>query len=279
VKKYLKLLRAHHYLKNVLVFFPLFFSINFLDVKSLKSVIGFICFSFISSTVYIINDIADRNKDALHPTKKNRPIASGAVSVTKAAIIAVFLFATAIVVNLVFLGYLSLIWLLVYLLINLAYSFGIKNVPLLDICVLSFGFLIRVFYGAVIIGVPVSHWLYLTIMSISFFMGYGKRRNEIKKTDSSARNVLSLYSSSFLEKNMYVCMALAIVFYSLWAAEQKEYLVWTIPVIVVICGKYSLNIEGDSSGDPVDVILGDKILVACAAFYAVLMFVLLYVIK
>jgi len=278
VKKYLKLLRVRHYLKNMLVFFPLFFSINFFDAKSLKSVIGFMCFSFISSTVYILNDIADRHMDALHPTKKNRPIASGAVSVQKALVIAVVLFTAAMVINLVFLGYLSFIWLLIYLLINIAYSFGIKNIPLLDICVLSLGFLIRVFYGGVIIGVPVSHWLYLTIMSISFFMGYGKRRNEIKKTDSSARNVLSLYSSGFLEKNMYVCMALAIVFYSLWAAEQKEYLIWTIPVIVVICGKYSLNIEGDSSGDPVDVILGDKVLLACAAFYAALMFVLLYVV-
>ena len=113
-------------------------------------------------------------------------------------------------------------------------------------------------------------------------MGLGKRRNELKKTGSETRKVLEHYNKTFLDNNMYMCMAIGIVFYSLWCIDINSSIngiinvIYTVPFVMIICMKYSLNIEGDSSGDPVDVILGDKILLALAFIYALTMFAIIY---
>ena len=167
---------------------------------------------------------------------------------------------------------------------NIAYSFGLKNIPIIDILILSIGFLLRVFYGAIILSLNVSNWLYLTILSISFYLGLGKRRNEIDKSKNS-RKVLEQYNRNFLDKNMYMCLALTIMFYSLWCVDPinsskfsgVNYLLFTVPIVMIICMKYSLNIEGDSFGDPVDVVFSDKVILTLIALYGVCLLFLLYV--
>ena len=175
--------------------------------------------------------------------------------------------------------------LLLYLAINVAYSFGLKKKPIVDIVILVAGFLIRVLYGAVITDIELSNWLYLTVISGAFYMGLGKRRNEILKQGDKSREVLKCYTKDFLDKNMYVCVALCIVFYSLWCVDPttllktgNNLLIWTVPVIMIILMKYSLDIEGDSYGDPVDVIVNDKILLLIVLIYALFMFGIIYII-
>ena len=286
LKNYLKLIRIKHYLKNFLVFAPLLFSGNFFEVTLLlKTLFSFIAFSFTASVVYIINDIRDVEKDKLHPIKKERPIASGKVSKKEGIILAILLFIISIFINWnISTSPISFIILLSYLLMNIAYSFGLKNIPIIDILILSIGFLLRVFYGAVILNLNVSNWLYLTILSISFYLGLGKRRNEIDKSKNS-RKVLEHYNRNFLDKNMYMCLALTIIFYSLWCVDpinslrfgDLNYLLFTVPIVMIICMKYSLNIEGDSFGDPVDVVFSDKTMLALIIIYGLCILLLLYI--
>ena len=286
LKNYLKLIRVKHYLKNFLIYAPLLFSGNFFkDYYFITTILAFIAFSFMASVVYIINDIKDVEKDRLHPIKKNRPIASGNVSKAEGIILAIILFVISIVINaFISTSTLSYVILLGYLIMNIAYSFGLKNVPIIDILILSIGFLLRVFYGAIIININVSNWLYLTILAISFYLGLGKRRNEIDKSKDS-RKVLKQYNRAFLDKNMYMCLSLTIMFYALWCVDPINttrfkginYLLITVPLVILICMKYSLDIEGDSFGDPVDVVFSDKTILALIAIYGILMLMILYI--
>ena len=138
-------------------------------------------------------------------------------------------------------------------------------------------------YGGVSIDVEVSKYLYLMIIFGSFYLGFGKRRNEIIKNGNKSRKVLQLYNQDFLDKNMYVALALAIVSYTLWCVDPttvqrigNDYLFWTIPLLMVILQLYSLNIEGNSHGDPIEVILGDKKLLITAIIYVLVMGGILY---
>lgn len=289
IKEYMKLMRIKHYLKNVLIFLPLVFSGELLDIHNLTNcIVGFIIFSFTSSIVYIINDIKDIENDKKHPIKKKRPLPLGTVSKEEAIILALVLDVIAITLSIFVIGYeriIAIMLLLLYLAINVAYSFGLKKKPIVDIVILVAGFLIRVLYGAVITDIELSNWLYLTVISGAFYMGLGKRRNEILKQGDKSREVLKCYTKDFLDKNMYVCVALCIVFYSLWCVDPttllktgNNLLIWTVPVIMIILMKYSLDIEGDSYGDPVDVIVNDKILLLIVLIYALFMFGIIYII-
>ena len=245
--------------------------------------VGFICFCFIASSIYIINDIRDKEKDRKHKTKCNRPIASGKVSVKSAIILVLLLLIFTLLITILSnMNIYSILFLVLYFLINLGYSFGLKDVPLLDVMIIVFGFLFRVMYGASLLNINVSNWLYLTVLFSSFYLALGKRRNEIIKNGRNARKVLKYYNANFLDKNMYMCLSSAIIFYSLWATDVKisrqfnNLLLWTIPLVVLICMRYSMDIEGNSDGDPVEVILKDKVIMILGLFLMLSLFVILY---
>ena len=278
MKKYFKLCRVNHYIKNGLIFLPLLFAKKMFSLDFINVLYGFIAFSLISSVVYIVNDIMDIESDRLHPVKKNRPLASGQVQTNKALVIALFLLGIALIFNYLTAGFSFsvLALLLLYLVINILYSIGLKNIVLMDIILLVFGFIIRVYYGASIINVNVSNWLYLTVMSAAFFLAFGKRRNEILKSGNNTRKVLVVYNKDFLDKNMYMCLALTIAFYSLWAIEQNvQYLIITVPFVMLIFMRYTMIIEGDSHGDPTDVLLKDRILKFLLLLFGIIMLYLM----
>lgn len=278
MKKYLKLLRVKHYIKNFLIFLPLFFSQNLVNTeKFLISITGFILFSLVSSIVYIINDMKDIENDRKHPIKSKRPLASGEISIKKAIFTIILLF--FIIISLIVLIaqfdtnlLMSSVFLLVYFILNLAYSFGLKNYPIIDIVILSSGFVLRVLFGGAIIDVNISSWLYLTIFSVSFYLGLGKRRNEYIN-HKNVRAVFKSYNKDFLDKNMYMCMSLAIAFYALWAKDYNNILIlWSVPLVMIMAMKYSFNIElKDSEGDPTEIILKDKVLIILGFLYLLLM--------
>lgn len=287
MKEYLKEMRVHHYIKNLLVFIPLVCSGHILDSdKLLPSVYAFFSFCFLSSAIYFINDIRDVEKDRNHPTKCNRPIAAGKIPIRSAIICAVALILLAILFNSLCFNPFATVLLMLYFLLNLGYSFGLKNVPLLDITILAAGFLIRAVYGSVVTGIEMSDWLYLVILSAAFYFGLGKRRNELKKQGNNTRDVIRKYPISFLESNMYVCMALVFVFYALWTMDAKTVkayhgsrLIWTVPMVMLIFMKYSMTVEGNSDGDPVEVLIHDRVLLGLCAIYLLLMLALLYIIR
>ncbi len=259
---------------------PLFFSQNLLQRELwISTIIGVISFSLISSCVYIVNDIQDVEKDRLHPKKRYRPIASGAISVKLATVIFVLCLLLSLALSYGVASFNAVGIVLLYLVLNIAYSKGLKNKALIDVVILTSGFFLRVAYGAVISHVEISAWLYLTVISGAFYLGFGKRRNEMQQqgSDGTTRKVLKSYSLSFLDKNMYVCLALTNMFYALWATskESQAYFI-SVPLVMIIFMQYSLDIEGDSDGDPVEVIGQDKTLICLVLLYAILMVTLLY---
>jgi 4-hydroxybenzoate polyprenyltransferase len=264
--------------------------VNFFHIPlMLNTVSGFVCFSLLASIVYILNDIQDIEKDRLHSIKAGRPLASGKIPVRHAL-------GTAAVLSLMLAGLLALLFsrntfynfksiglLLAYMLLNIGYSWGLKNIPIVDVTILAAGYVIRVLFGALIIGIEVSVWLYLVITMGAYYLGLGKRRNEIAGNEKEKRTVMRFYSHNFLDKNMYVCQTLCVVFYALWSIDpvtiQKfntSAFVYTIPLVLLILLKYSLNIETDSDGDPVPVVLHDKVLLLLCAVYVICAFCILY---
>ena len=283
VRNYIKLMRLKHCVKNILILLPLVFSGEFFQYgKLLSSALGFLAFSFLASAVYILNDIQDVEKDRLHPKKKFRPIASGKVSEKQGKVLSVVAMIGAITLNfLATTNYVSFIFLGIYLVMNIFYSKGLKNVPLLDIVVLASGFLLRLIYGGIVTNIHISNWLYLTVITASFYMGLGKRRNELGKSGNqiNTRKVLKYYNYAFLDKNMYMCLGLTNAFYALWViGTQKEVMIWTVPMVMVLGMKYSLNIERDSDGDPVEVILQDKVLWLLGILYSALVIGAIYLV-
>lgn len=283
MRQYLKLIRPFHWVKNLLIFVPLFFSGQLLNEgKILLSFLGFIAFSFVASSVYIINDIQDADKDRKHPKKRFRPIASGKISKQHATVFLCFL----LIISMLIMLYLakqngnilaSFGLPIFYLLMNIAYSNGLKNIPLVDVIIIAIGFVIRLLYGGVLTAIPISDSLLLTVISASMFLGFGKRRNELKK-GTSTRKVLKAYSMEFLDKIMYVFIALTLVFYSLWAiAGKSSLLVYTVPVAMIIVSDYCLIIEsGSSDGDPAEVLKHSKSLILLLILFILLMFASLY---
>ena len=284
MSNYIQLLRLKHHIKNLLIFFPLLFAGRITESPLLlRTFTGFITFSLVASGLYIINDIQDQVADSKHPVKKDRPIASCQVKKSHALILAVFLFALAFGVNMGWNNHLlSWITLSLYVIINLAYSLGLKNIPLLDIVIIASGYLLRILFGSAISSINVSHWMYFTILSLSFYLALGKRRNEISKEGHKTRKVLKYYNEKFLDKNMYMCLALSIIFYSLWCvdpffSQSSQYLIWTLLIVIPLLMRYNLDIEMQGYGDPVDVFFSDKILIGLVLLLSLLLVLILYI--
>lgn len=271
IKAILSLMRVQHYIKNLILIIPALYAKRLLDIQTdLRLLLGIIAFSFISSAVYVLNDIKDLPRDRIHPKKRNRPLPSGKISVPEAYVILIVCIFLAIFPHAICRDWKSICYLAIYLAINCLYSYGLKNVPIIDVVILSSGYVLRILYGGAIADVAISSWLFLTVMAGSLFMGLGKRRNEkeIQTEHRQTRKVLDTYTYSFLDKNMYVLLALTDAFYALWAIGQNNSLfLWTIPIFMIILMRYSLCIEDDSSGDPVEVLLHDRFIVVVTILY------------
>lgn len=290
MKKYIRLLRLKHYIKNILIFLPMIFGKQLLDVAVLTDMLfGLVSFCAVSSAVYIFNDLCDAENDKKHPVKCNRPLANGTVTKRTAVIMFFVLLVICAAANYFACGTNLFAWLMlaVYLIQNILYSVKLKQVPILDIAILASGFLLRVFYGSAIADRPVSNWLYLTVIAVSFYLVLGKRRNELVLQDENeTRSVLKYYSYNFLDKNMYICSALTIVFYSLWSVDSvtveffgSNAIVWTVPVVILICMTYSFAVEKSKADDPVDVLFGNKFLLGLIALYGLSVIGIIYLLK
>ncbi|MDR2457983.1 MAG: UbiA prenyltransferase family protein [Clostridiales Family XIII bacterium] len=290
---YIKLFRVKHYIKNLLIFVPVFF---LADIQIIKKdmpslMLAFFAFSLISSAVYIFNDLKDIENDCKHPVKKYRPFASGKIAKKRGIILIVICFLLGLLLNFLSVLNNSLIYILTsfgilifYAFLNFLYSISLKNYPIIDVVILSSGYVFRLFYGSIISGLPLSVLLSVTTITFSLALSLGKRRNEFlyKNVDNGdkypVRKVLSYYTVSFLDKNLYMNLTLTVVFYSIWVLEKigftmsgvsknESFLIWSIPILIVILMRYSLLIERVSDGDPTSVLLSDKSLIILSTFW------------
>ena len=274
MKKYVQLIRVKHWIKNVLIFLAMICAKE-ITMDNLKiTLLGFLSFSFVSSFVYVINDIRDIEKDKKHPRKKKRPLPSGKISKKSALIIAIIMLLLGIGITVITektISSLSLYLLLLYLTINLLYSFGLKNKPVVDVVLLATGFVIRVYYGAVLLDIDVSNWLFLTILSASLFFGFSKRCKEYQNSKDS-RAVLKKYTENYLIRFQYIFIGLTIVFYSLWAIEQvSKFVLFSIPFLVIIIMRYMLVVETSDDGDPTTILYSNIDLLILAVLYGLYM--------
>ncbi len=262
----IKSARPRQWTKNLVVFAAIIFSGRLFEQELLlKTVFAFISLCFLSGSIYILNDVLDREKDRLHPKKKNRPIASGAVSLSE-GIIALFSF---MILSLLF-GYLAGTGYLYgagfYLILQTAYSFFLKNIVLVDIITISAGFVVRAIAGAWTIGVPISPWLLICAALLALFLAASKRRHELEilKSDSSNhRPVLREYSKELLDSLTSTLSAATITSYSLYtffSHDQRNYrMMLTVPFVIYGVLRYQyLVFQKGKGGRPEEILLRDK---------------------
>ena len=222
---YLRLIRPKHWVKNFFVFAALIFARELFHLEPLlEAVKAFVVFCLSASAIYIINDVADVDADRAHPEKRNRPIASGAIPVPRALALAGFLLAvSALIVS--GMTQLFIITIVVYVLMNLAYSFRLKEVVLLDVFIVAAGFMLRVVGGAYAINVTVSSWLVLCSLFISLFLGFAKRRSELQRAAPAGaaeqRRVLAMYVPAVLDQMLTIAGAGAVISYALYTVAPR----------------------------------------------------------
>lgn len=265
-------MRPEQWIKNAFVFLALIFSRNLFHPELLLNVsVGFILFCLASSSVYIFNDIRDRDYDRAHPEKSKRPIAAGLLRVEGIGIIA-FLLASVSLAAAYLINSLFFFVLATYLIINLFYTVGLKNVVILDVMCIASGFVLRVFAGTVLAGVAATDWLYICTITISLLLGFSKRRQELAVLGDNAgnrRKVLSEYSLPFLDQMIGVATACTVMSYALYTISPETVarfgtrnLISTIPFVLYGIFRYLYLLHKKNlGGNPASTILKDNPLV------------------
>lgn len=282
VHTWIRLVRPPHWIKNLVCLAGMFFYQQFQDWLAACGVM--IAFTFVSCTVYIINDIFDVARDQTHPKKKNRPIASGQISVSAARVIAILFAAAAIALS--FALNIKAGWCCAgYLVINLAYTIKLKHLPIADAFCIAFGFILRLLAGIYVLGLLPTPWLCLFTFFLSLFLGFAKRRAELVAMEdqpdfAERRPVLDHYSLSFLDGALDTSAALAIGSYALFALlpnpiGSNPTLVVTVPFIVFMILHYRRRLTHPKYRiEPNRIIYGDRVMQGCAVAWIVAYFLI-----
>jgi 4-hydroxybenzoate polyprenyltransferase len=280
-------LRPHQWIKNLVVLAALGFSKHLFDARPLaQASLALVIFCVLAGVVYLVNDIADVERDRLHPTKRNRPLASGALSVRVAQLAAVVLLLAALAASWT-LGPHFLLCAAAYPALGLAYSLGLKHVVILDVLAVALGFVLRAVAGAYAIGVHFSPWLLVCTILLALFLALAKRRHELvtlEKAAVSHRQILSEYSPYLLDQMIAVVTAsclTAYAFYTLAPETVEKYrterLALTIPFVIYGIFRYLYLVhQRDQGGSPGDVLLADRPLLVTVALWAATTVLIVY---
>lgn len=259
------LIRPRHWLKNLILLFPPFFAGIILNHSVLNIIpVAVASFSLAASGGYVVNDILDARSDLMHFDKKGRPFARGAISLSQAVLLSIILHMTALFLAL-FVSIKFTLYVALYFIISLLYSFYFKNIVIADILLLSFGYIIRLFAGGEAFGAWISSWLFLTVFMISLFLSASKRLGEVVQLGQKAsehRKCLEFYTYSFLEGIIWFSSTCAVVTYALYTIEHVP-TIYTIPIAVFGLLRY-IYVTKQGRSDPVEIILNDKQIIAAA---------------
>jgi len=265
----IKLMRPHQYIKNLFIFLPLFFALKITDTTLLTNAfIAFIAFSLTASAIYTLNDYHDIEEDKQHPKKKHRPLASGAVSKSQAIIIMAVLgvagFALMATLSFKAVGILA-----AYAAMNIAYSFYLKHVAILDVVTIAIGFVLRLFIGSAVTDIPLSMWIVITTFLLALFMALAKRRDDMLiylDTGKKMRKVIDGYNLQFLDTAMSIMASVVIVAYVIYTSSAEviarvnsEYLYLTgLFVIIGVMRYLQVALVLKDSGSPTKIVLKDR---------------------
>lgn len=289
--KYLWLMRPSHWTKNLFIFAALIFGkkligpLNDVLLSVFNALGGFILFSLAASAIYVFNDIIDRNADRQHPQKAARPVASGEVSISSAAVFAVFLAFVAVFGSYKLNQSFAAI-LVCYLVMMVLYTLLLKKIMILDCVVISIGFCLRAITGAVLIGVPISPWLIICTFALCLFLAFGKRRTEVAQLGEKSvnyRQTLAGYTPELLAHMLDVTSGLAIVCFLLYSMDERTYntfgtnnLVYTTPLVLYCIFRFSAMIQKGRYTGPVQIILKDTAFQAGFVLWVMVCFVIIY---
>lgn len=284
---YIKLIRLHHWVKNLFVFVPIFFAGQAFNINTYSALtLGFLCFGLIASSVYILNDFRDRSVDRLHPVKRLRPLASGkanvAASLTLMTLMLLAGFVLAYMLNFHFFLLLG-----TYFVINIAYSLGLKNIGIVDIFLVSSGFMLRIYAGGVLGDVPISHWLAIMAMLLSLFLALAKRRDDLvlSKDGQVLRKSSRNYNLEFVNSCLTLFSGIMIVAYIMYTVSEevihRMHTKWlfttTIFVIAGIMRYLQITFVEQNSGSPTSLLYKDRFIMFTILGWIITFYIIIYI--
>lgn len=287
LKYILKAMRPRQWTKNAFIFAALVFDRKLLNLHAfLQTLAAFVLFCLLSSSVYLINDILDRESDRAHPIKKNRPIASGNLPVSLALATGIFLLLVSLT-GAFLLSHGFFFISLVYFTLNLIYSIWLKHIPIIDVLVIASCFVLRVAAGVSVIEVQrFSPWLYVVTTLLALYLGFGKRRAElavlVNDSPQSHRKVLSGYSIQFIDQLITVVSATTIISYSLYTFSapnlpENHSMMLTIPFVLYGIFRYLFLInKHNAGGEPEEILLKDRPIQLTVLLWGVAVMVIFY---
>lgn len=284
---YIMLMRPHHWIKNLFLFLPLFFAREIFNLPALlNTAIGFMAFSFIASSIYIINDYKDIEGDKKHPDKCNRPLASGAVSKSAAIVLFIACLIAGALLSLLLTPKFIFV-LALYFVLNLGYSFGLKNISILDILILSAGFVLRVKAGGVIASVAITQWLNIMFFLLALFMATAKRRDDILlklESGHDMRKSIKGYNLEFMNVVLSLLTAIIIVSYLIYTISPEVMQRWktyrlyytSVFVIAGLLRYLQITFVENNTGSPTKLLYKDRFLQITLILWVLSFYVIIY---
>lgn len=291
----LKLIRPHQWLKNVFVMIPMFFGGSLLDPSDIRaSVVTFFAFSFIASSVYCFNDIIDVETDRRHPVKCKRPIASGAISVRSAWALMALMFLLSVGTVCLLDTYSHVInvglVILIYYILNILYCSKLKQYAIVDVCIIAFGFVLRVLAGGFATDIALSKWLVLMTFLLTLFLSFAKRRDDVlrmNETGEPPRKNTIRYNLTFINQAITITASVTLVCYIMYTVSPEvvnrfhsDLLYLTSVFVLLGLLRYiQITVVDKRSGDPTKMMLRDRFTQFVVLLWALTFLVLIYVIK
>lgn len=286
----IRLIRPHQWVKNVFIFLPMFFGGKLTDLNDwVQALLAFVAFSFVASAVYCLNDIMDVEDDRRHPVKCQRPIASGAISIPQALGIMVVLLTAATLllsqitqnreaVAAVILG---------YFIMNTCYCTWLKHHAIVDVCIVAFGFVLRLLVGGLVTSTPLSKWIVLMTFLLTLFLSFAKRRDDVvrmEQTGDAPRKNTIRYNLTFINQAITITSAVTLVCYIMYtispevtARVHSEYLYLTTVFVLLGLLRYiQLTVVDKRSGDPTKILLHDRFIQVDVLLWALSFIVIIY---
>lgn len=293
IKPIIKLIRPKQWLKNVFVFIPMFFGGSLLDPDDIRaSVLTFFAFSFVASSVYCINDINDLEADRRHPVKCRRPLASGAISVGAVRVLTVLMLVLAAVVTMP-VGDLEHVLrvggvLLFYYVMNICYCTKLKQYAIVDVCIIAFGFVLRVLAGSFATDIMASKWLVLMTFLLTLFLSLAKRRDDVlrmNETGEPPRKNTIRYNLTFINQAITMSASVTLVCYIMYTVSPEVTMrfnsdmlyLTSVFVLLGLLRYMQLTVVDKKSGDPTKMMLSDRFTQLVVVAWALTFLVLIYI--
>lgn len=282
-----KLLRPQQWIKNLFLFVPIFFAGQFFDLPKMMLLFGgFVSFCIVSSSVYILNDFKDIELDRLHPKKRYRPLASGQIKPTEALLLMTILGVSGLLLSF-FIHQTFCLLLSIYVVINLLYSFGLKNVSIIDLLIVATGFVLRTIAGGIIASIFISQWLIIMIFLLSLFLVVAKRREdtlEYLASGKEMRKSIKNYNLEFINHTMTMLSGVIIVSYIMYSVSSEvierlgsnNLYMTSVFVIIGIIRYLQLTIVENKSGSPVRILYTDRFIHVTLLGWILSFFLIIY---